>query len=327
MPETKHPSPAVRVLTRVCLLCHSLTKAEQSVFAGMPYCILLVVSTNLSLVLGSESFDGYTEPFLNPGKDMKSGIKLDQGANEEYISVCSPGCCFSYCCRMSPYTAFLLHADCVQTLQNIPVVSISMRAIWNFVRCIQPFYANFDDIGTSQQIRSVVASTGSADVAELPPAIAPIIRQTHILPAELQYMILGFAGPCLGLSLFTVLLNTLPLLVQNRTLNFHQSRIQLKCSKKMYVSYATIRDQSYISDISNKWRDGMWVLPCAAYPDYVVVSMDDLGVRDVCFVTEGVGPKPAEAPWYRYGKLNQNSHDNILITQNVRHLNEWSYFD
>jgi hypothetical protein len=266
----------------------------------------------------------------------------------------------------------VFHTECVQMLQSSSKIPI--RALWSLARCIQPFYANFENIGTLSQIRSVTASISSADPAlfrtwedsgqvnhvksdEQQSASCTVLQpnrrtmanqpdnkstirnhQVHLkislafqlmqrLAPEIQCITLNFAGPSLGLSLLTVLLDTLPLLEIKRTLGLHQRQIQLNYSKKMYLSYVTIRGQSYISDISNERRHGMNELPCMTQPEYAIVSLDDLGIRGICFVAEESCSKPTKAPWYQHEELYQNLDDNILITQNVRRLNEWSHFD
>jgi hypothetical protein len=360
-------STAVRIPTRVCLLCHSLTRAGQFVLAGIRSCTFLVFSINFYVVVGTDSFHGYSQSFLSPTHETRSGIKLYQAANKVYISICCPTSCSPYCCRTSPLIAFVFHTECVQTLQTFSEIPI--RALWSLVRCIQPLYANFENVGTLQQVRSVTASISSADpalfrtweqlgqvkhveldgqrsasrtvsqpnhqsMANQPNKIRKVgnnqgcleislaFRLVQKLPPEIQCITLDFAGPSLGLSLLTVLLDTLPLLEIKRTLALHQRQIQLNYSKKMFLSYVTIRGQSYISDISNEQRHGMHEVLCITHPEYAILSLDDLGIRGICFVAEESGSKPTGAPWYQHEKLNQNPDDTILVTQNVRRLNE-----
>lgn len=265
--------------------------------------------------MGTDSFIGYSHPFLTPTHETISGIKLYQAAQETYISVCSTTSCFPYCCRTSPNIALLLHVDCIQTLQQGS--RIPMRALWVLARCTLPSYANFKYVSAAQQVCTVLASTSSANFALFPPAISLLLQQMPELPTELQLMMLDFASPSLGLSLATVFIGTLPLLEMKRALDFRQRTSQVSCSRKMYVSYVTIRGQSYLSDITNKRCDGMSEISCPDHPDYAVFSMDDLGIRGVRFITRGSGSVPVEAPWYQYKELNHHPDDDILITQNV----------
>ncbi|PWO20921.1 GTPase-activating protein that regulates ARFs (ADP-ribosylation factors) [Pyrenophora tritici-repentis] len=52
------------------------------------------------------------------------------------------------------------------------------------------------------------------------------------------------------------------------------------------------------------------------HPAYAILSLDELGIRDICFVAKESGSKPTGAPWYQHEKLYQNPDNNILITQN-----------
>jgi hypothetical protein len=196
-----------------------------------------------------------------------------------------------------------------------------MRALWSFVRCTQPSYANFESAGTIQQIHSVVSSISSTDFGLFPPTIASVLQRIQGVSREIQLMIMDFAGPSLGLSLITVMLDVLPLLNRKRSLAFHEWQVQLDCSKKMYVRCIEVRGQSYLSDISNEACNGMELLPFTAKPDLVIISLDDLGIRGVCFASKGSGLIPAKAPWYQFERLSQDSDHMAFATINVRHIN------
>jgi hypothetical protein len=247
-----------------------------------------------NVVVGTVAFEGYSQSFSFPTHETRDRIKLYQATNEAYISICCPSSCSPYCCRKAPHTAFLLHDSCVQMLQIAS--KAPMRALWIAVRCKQPSYANFESVGTIHQIRSVIASLSSATPASLPPAISSTLKQMQTLPRELQGMILNFAAPSLGLSLVMVLLDTLPLIQKKRNLAFYEIQTQLRCVDNIYVSYVTIQGQGYVSKLSKEHCHGTEVLPCTAKPSHIIVSLDELGIRGICFETEGFDPKPLKAP-------------------------------
>ncbi|KAF2844442.1 hypothetical protein T440DRAFT_512196 [Plenodomus tracheiphilus IPT5] len=297
MLDTTFASVAVRISTRLCLLCHSLSETEQPVVA----------------VIGETSFEGYTEPFPYPNETKKI-LKWYRSARGAYASICSPKSCSPYCCRTSPHTAFLLHNDCIRTLQRASRSPLSKRTIWNFVRCMQPGYAGRESDVIGHQIRTFAASISSADLSTFPVKMVVLLKQIRNLPRELQRMILDFTGPCLGLSLVTVLLDTLPLLEKTHTLD--SSSCQLKFyPNKMYVRYDTIRGQTYISEISNHWHTGMGEISCASQPDHVILSLDDLGIRNVCFSAKGFSSTPVQAPWYQHDQLG-DADQPMLVTKN-----------
>jgi hypothetical protein len=195
-----------------------------------------------------------------------------------------------------------------------------MRSLWSFVRCVQPSYANFESNSTVLQVRSIFASIGSADVASLPSTVASVLRKFQKLPGEIQLMILGCTEPSLGMSMLTVRLNVLPLLREKRYLEFCERKDQLQFGKTMYVRYAEIRGQRYLSGISNTndW-DSTEVLSIPDNLDLIVLSLDDLGIRDISCVTPGSSLKTVKAQWYQFERLSQNSENTALITVNVRH--------
>lgn len=286
MSDNTHAGVALRMPTRVCLLCHSLTETEQSLVA----------------VIGEKSFDGYTRPFLylnNEKNIVKWRRPMARGA---YASICSPKTCWPYCCRTSPHVAFLLHEYCVRTLQGASRTSVSKRDIWNFVRYIQPRYRSYESVGIHHQIRSFITSIYSADLTKFQVEMAVLLDHIRNLPTELQLMILDFTGPCLGLSLATVLLETLPLLERTQASTSASCQLNIY-PDKTYVRYEKIRGQNYISEISNHCRAGMKNISCASQPDYVILSLDDLGIRDICFNSKKVSSKPIQAPWYQHDEL------------------------
>lgn len=194
-----------------------------------------------------------------------------------------------------------------------------MKALWNLVWCTQPSYASFESVSTVQQIRSILGAINSADL--VPRKMPTILQRMQNLSVEIQQMILEFAGPSLGLSLTAVLLATLPLLKGGRALPPNGRQFELSYSKEIYVRYITVRGQSYLSEISNEYSDGMGILLKPVNADSVVLSSDDLGIRGVCFIPNVPGPRPVEAPWYQHVKL---TGDSILIKANVRSPNDHS---
>jgi hypothetical protein len=260
--------------------------------------------------VGNNSFYGYSQTFLAPVQETKTRIKLERPAEEEYISICSPASCSPYCCRTSPLLGFLLHIDCIKVLRN--ACPISIRALWNFVRCIQPSYSSFDSV---HQIRSVAADIDPADLASLPRVMSSIIKLMQTLPLEIREMILEFAGPSLALSLITVMLDTLPLLKDKNAPAGKARCFELNCSRKIFAKFITVRGQPYLSDLSNKKGDGLHTLCVPARAESFVLSLDDLGIRGICFLAEGSRPTPTYAPWYMYTKLCVNT---IIVKTNVR---------
>jgi hypothetical protein len=129
-----------------------------------------------------------------------------------------------------------------------------MRTLWNLVHCIQPAYADYGPVNINHQIRSFTTSIGSADLTRFSPEMAETLRHIQGLSTELQLIILGFIGPCLGLSLITVLLDTLPLLEKTHTHTPYHRQLSLY-PKGIYVRRAIIRGQSYISEIGNCMYD------------------------------------------------------------------------
>lgn len=199
-----------------------------------------------------------------------------------------------------------------------------MRDIWNFVRCMQPAYNSLESIGISHQIYCFTASIGLADLATFPPKMAILLQQIQGLPTELQFMILKFTGPCLGLSLITVLLDTLPLIEKAHALKFSDRQL-IPNFDKIYVRYGKIRGQSYVTEISNHWRTHMHKIPRPSDSDHIVLSLDDLGIRDICFSSKGSSSRPTKAPWYQHEKLGSGDQT-MLVTKNVRPARDFYYF-
>jgi hypothetical protein len=317
MLDTAPTSTAFRISTRLCLLCYSGTETKQSLVAGTLARELSGVSTDREVVVGERSFEGYTRPFLC-SNGTRTGVRWHQGTRVTYASICSPGSCSPYCCRTSPHTAFLLHADCVQTLQRASRTPLLMRDLWSFVSCFKPAYADLESTGINYQIWSFAASIPSANLATFPPSISILLGQMQKLSTELHITILNFTGPCLGLSLITALLHTLPLL-ERKLVPEPYSRQPVLCSNKVFVRYATIRGRLYIADISNNWRAGMDEVSCASQPDHVLLSLDDLGIRGICFGVKGYSPKPVQAPWYQHDELGDGDQI-MLVTKNVSYI-------
>jgi hypothetical protein len=193
-----------------------------------------------------------------------------------------------------------------------------MRDLWSFVCCFKPAYAGLETIGIDYQIRSFAATIPSAKLAPFPLDMAMLLGHIQKLPAELQLMILDFTGPCLGLSLVTALLHTLPLLKREHASKPYFRRLVL-CSNKVFVRYTKIRGQSYLADISNDWRTGMAEISWASQRDHVVLSLDDLGIRGFCFGVKGVSSRPAQAPWYQHDELGDGDQI-MLVTKNVSYI-------
>ncbi|KAL5400358.1 hypothetical protein PMIN03_012437 [Paraphaeosphaeria minitans] len=177
MPEAKAVSTAVRPPSRACLLCHSLVKGEERVLA----------------VVGGDSFYEYSQTFLAPVQETRSGVKLKRSTEEEYISICSPVSYSAYCCRTSPLLGFLLHVDCIQTLRNACSISIHFR-------CIQPSYSSFDSVRVEHQIQSVATAIGLADLPShfginmVPEALRSILVGAYTLDALPQISCPGVIG-------------------------------------------------------------------------------------------------------------------------------------
>jgi hypothetical protein len=98
--------------------------------------------------------------------------------------------------------------------------------------------------------------------------MAETLRHIHGLSTELQLVILGFTGSCLGLSLITVLLDTLPLLEKAQTPTPYHRQLSLY-PERIYVRRAIIRGQSYISKVGNHMYNSMDEILCASNPDCV----------------------------------------------------------
>jgi hypothetical protein len=169
-----------------------------------------------------------TEAFPYP-KDTTRRVRWFRASHTAYASICCPAACSPYCCRTSPHTAYLLHDDCVYTLQRTSRSRISMHDLWDFVRCIQPAYAGVEAVapGTRHQRRILTASISSAILTTMPSTNATLLQMIQTLLTELQSMILDFTGQCLGLSLVTVLLDTLPLLEMTPLSTRHPTQIDL----------------------------------------------------------------------------------------------------
>jgi len=197
------------------------------------FAFFLSSTLTLETAVGTESFHGYSEPFLTPNQQTKRVIRLYRAARHSYISICSPASCSPYyCCRTLPLVAFLLHLECVQTLLNN--CHPPMCAIWSLVRCTQPSYAAFESVGTAHQVRSITAAISTTtNFVSFPPKMSAILQGIQKLPLEIQHMNLGSVGPGVGLSQNTVMLATLPLLKGRRTLLPTERRFELCCSKKI----------------------------------------------------------------------------------------------
>jgi hypothetical protein len=133
-------------------------------------------------------------------------------------------------------------------------------------------------------------------------------------------MILNFTGPCLSLSLITVLIHTLPLLERMHASEQYSCQ-PILCFEKVYVKYATIRGELYIADISNHWRADMNEILCASQPDHIILSLDDLGIRGICFGFKGLNSRPVQAPWYQHDELG-NADQTMLVTKNVSYMSD-----
>jgi hypothetical protein len=193
-----------------------------------------------------------------------------------------------------------------------------MRDLWSFISCFKPAYAGLESTGIDYQICSFAASIPFANLGTFPLSMSVLLGHVQKLPTELHSMILNFTGPCLGLSLITALLHTLPLLERNLAPEPYP-RQPVVCSDKVFVRYATIRGRLYIADISNIWRTGMDEVSCASRPNHVVLSLDDLGIRGIFFGVKGSSSKPTQAPWYQHDELGDGDQI-MLATKNVSYI-------
>jgi hypothetical protein len=268
---------------------------------------------NYSAVVGAGFFHGYSQAFFVPIQETKTKIKLYQAGEHIYISICSPSTCSPYCCRKSKLLGFLLHVDCVMALRK--TFPISMRAIWTFGTCIQPSYLSSDSFGTAHQIRSIATAIAKADLASLPQLVSSILHRVQQLPVEIQILILGSAGPSIGLSLLTAVLDTLPLLQDMNTLAGKEDCFELDCSVSIFAEFRTIRGRSYLSNLSHKKGHDWHIIYRPPQAEHLILSLDDLGIISVCFAAEEPKPEPTVAQWYMCTKL---CVDVIVVKKNVR---------
>lgn len=83
--------------------------------------------------------------------------------------------------------------------------------------------------------------------------------------------------------------------------------------------YIMVWGQSSLSDISNEYSKGMSALPKTGNTSSVVLSLDDLGIRGIRFVTSRYSLRPVEAPWYQHIRL---TGDSLMIKTNVSSLDQ-----
>ena len=196
-----------------------------------------------------------------------------------------------------------------------------MHNLWSFSRCIQPSHVMTESVNITHQIRTIVASLSQEIPLSIPPTIIPILQRMQQLPQEILHMILECVGSSLGLSLLTVHFDSLLLLQKKHPLAFRERQIELDCSKPVYVSYVMIRGRHHVSGISNEFCHGMHLLHATSKAEFVVIARDDLGICDIDFITQGIKVKSTRALWYQVEKLSTDSCNMVLVTTNVRHLN------
>jgi hypothetical protein len=229
------------------------------------------------------------------------------------ISICCPESCSPYCCRTSQQIAFLMHTACVELLQS--TCKAPMSALWDLARSTQPRHFVCDPALQTLGIKQALKAVPDSDLEIFPQKVSATISDLVNMPQELLDMVMDWACPSAALSLITVLLCTRPLVISYRPRPMVTRK--LKWSRDIYASYTVVRGQNYLSDLSNEKRRGMRLLHSASSsrPNFALLSVDDLGIRNVLLAPDISDLHPENAPWYRFATLRS---DCITVRLNVR---------